>query len=289
MPGDTITIDGATGDVFAGAAAGVTQVVPEAAVLLGWARELGIGIEVAEATDESSPCAEPEGPAAEEVVMDERQDGASDGPGTSITAAEAIRVLVVKGYAGPDGLATALRCSQDAAADALDRLVADGLAELAAGSFRLTADGKSVGHECITEDTASWGVDNALAALDAFLGAGPPDEGHGHRLADARGGRQSRPSTTTATRPTTRTALARLGALHVDASAWLSPLVAGLPRLGAYGERLELAAAMAAAGDGKYVASPRVDSYHSIWFELHEDLILLAGRNRAEEVAAGRA
>ena len=46
---------------------------------------------------------------------------------------------------------------------------------------------------------------------------------------------------------------------------------------------------MAAAGDGKYVASPRVDSYHSIWFELHEDLILLAGRNRADEVAAGRA
>jgi pyruvate,orthophosphate dikinase len=37
------------------------------------------------------------------------------------------------------------------------------------------------------------------------------------------------------------------------------------------------------------VASPRVDSYHSIWFELHEDLILLSGRTRAEEVAAGRA
>jgi pyruvate,orthophosphate dikinase len=32
-----------------------------------------------------------------------------------------------------------------------------------------------------------------------------------------------------------------------------------------------------------------VDSYHSAWFELHEDLILLAGRNRADEVAAGRA
>jgi len=46
---------------------------------------------------------------------------------------------------------------------------------------------------------------------------------------------------------------------------------------------------MVASGDGKYVASPRVDSYHGIWFELHEDLILLAGRNRADEVAAGRA
>jgi pyruvate,orthophosphate dikinase len=38
-----------------------------------------------------------------------------------------------------------------------------------------------------------------------------------------------------------------------------------------------------------YLASPRVDSFHTIWFELHEDLILLADRTREEEVAAGRA
>jgi len=45
----------------------------------------------------------------------------------------------------------------------------------------------------------------------------------------------------------------------------------------------------ALGGDQRYVASPRVDSYHSIWFELHEDLIQLAGRTREDEVAAGRA
>jgi pyruvate,orthophosphate dikinase len=44
-----------------------------------------------------------------------------------------------------------------------------------------------------------------------------------------------------------------------------------------------------AAGEHRYIASPTVDSYHSVWFELHEELILLAGRNRADEVAAGRA
>ena len=50
-----------------------------------------------------------------------------------------------------------------------------------------------------------------------------------------------------------------------------------------------VAVAISTAGDGRYVASPRVDSYHGIWFELHEDLIQLAGRTRADEVAAGRA
>ena len=83
--------------------------------------------------------------------------------------------------------------------------------------------------------------------------------------------------------------LATLGDLHTDVDAWLAPLTAGLPRLARYGERLAAAAAAAAAGDGKYVASPRVDSYHGAWFELHEDLILLAGCTRADEVAAGRA
>ena len=176
----------------------------------------------------------------------------------------------------------------DAASDVLDRLVADGLAEMAVGSFRLTADGKSVGQECITEDATAWGVDNALAALDAFLALD-------HRMKETVTAWQMREVDGAQTfndhsdPDYDAGVLARLAALHVDASAWLAPLVAGLPRLGAYGERLELAAAMAASGDGKYVASPRVDSYHSIWFELHEDLILLAGRNRADEVAAGRA
>ena len=61
------------------------------------------------------------------------------------------------------------------------------------------------------------------------------------------------------------------------------------PAAGALRRAARPAAEAAAAGNGKFVASPRVDSYHGAWFELHEDLILLAGRTRADEVAAGRA
>ena len=68
-----------------------------------------------------------------------------------------------------------------------------------------------------------------------------------------------------------------------------TPLVGQLPRLVRYAQRLDAAAAAATAGDGRYIASPRLDSYHGVWFELHEDLIRLAGRTREEEVAAGRA
>ena len=83
--------------------------------------------------------------------------------------------------------------------------------------------------------------------------------------------------------------LARLGELHVDVEAWLAPLVAGLPRLARYGDRLGAAAASAPPATGSTSITARVDSYHGAWFELHEDLIRLAGRTRADEVAAGRA
>ena len=86
-----------------------------------------------------------------------------------------------------------------------------------------------------------------------------------------------------------RGVLERLADLAADADAWLAESEAAVPRLATYRRRLERAAQRAAAGDQRYVASPRVDSFHSAWFELHEDLILLAGRTRADEEAAGRA
>jgi pyruvate,orthophosphate dikinase len=83
--------------------------------------------------------------------------------------------------------------------------------------------------------------------------------------------------------------LADLRALHADAAGWLRSLGDAVPRFGQYLARLDRAMAAVDAGDARFVASPRVDSYHSVWFELHEDLIRLAGRTREDEVAAGRA
>ena len=60
------------------------------------------------------------------------------------------------------------------------------------------------------------------------------------------------------------------------------------PRLGRYVERFADALEKLQSGDGTYLAAPLKDSYHTVWFEMHEELILLSGRNRADEAAAGR-
>ncbi|MCC6847879.1 MAG: hypothetical protein IT294_05210 [Deltaproteobacteria bacterium] len=57
-------------------------------------------------------------------------------------------------------------------------------------------------------------------------------------------------------------------------------LAAVAPRLAPYPRRIADAAAAIATGDLRFVASPRVDSLHQIWFELHEDLLVTLGRSR---------
>ena len=59
--------------------------------------------------------------------------------------------------------------------------------------------------------------------------------------------------------------------------------VAGIvPRSASYAARLAAAAHALRDGDTRFVANPRVDSLHQVWFELHEDLLVTLGRSRDE-------
>ena len=61
-----------------------------------------------------------------------------------------------------------------------------------------------------------------------------------------------------------------------------------VPRLVRYGPRFDAALEQFRAGDRRYLASPLVDSYHTLWFEFHEELIQLSGLTRASGEAADR-
>jgi hypothetical protein len=43
------------------------------------------------------------------------------------------------------------------------------------------------------------------------------------------------------------------------------------------------------SGDTTWLARPIIDSYHTVWFELHEELIAASGLTREEEARAGHA
>jgi hypothetical protein len=75
----------------------------------------------------------------------------------------------------------------------------------------------------------------------------------------------------------------RLGALHERADRTLRELAALEPRLDRYVRRLDAADDRVLAGEHEYVSGATVDSYHTVWFELHEDLLRMLGREREEQ------
>lgn len=74
----------------------------------------------------------------------------------------------------------------------------------------------------------------------------------------------------------------RLGGLHEQAEPILARLSAGLPRLRYYADKLLAALEASEDGDHEWVSDIRRDSYHTVWFELHEELLRIMGREREE-------
>jgi pyruvate,orthophosphate dikinase len=269
--GDSLTIDGDRGSVYVGVVAGSETIVPEAATLLSWARELGIHI--GESVERTASVTE----------LDEGASGAGLPPVDMV-----VRALMIKGFATADGLAPALQATEEETGAVLDRMTADGLAEITGAMFQLSADGKVLGAEMIAADRRQWGVENATRALDDFVAL----DGRVKDIVTAWQMRQVDGEPVLNDHSDAaydESVLAQFAAVHEDAESGLRPVCDGLARLAIYLERLALAARLTAEGDHLYIASPRVDSYHNVWFELHEDLILLADRTREDEVAAGRA
>jgi len=264
--GEHISIDGSTGEVFAGDLAGSRQVAPEAATLLAWAKELGI--QIAQRDDGG-------------LAMEPAYQAATG----AVTAEDFLQTLLIKGAVPADQLSTAMRADPGLVSGMFSRLVSDNLAEVSGTGYRLTGAGRLRALDVFASDRRRMGGDEAAASLAAFrsldhrmkdivtawqlrsIGAEPEINDHSDADYDEH-------------------VLDMLAELHADTAAWMTPLAETFSRFGRYRTRLEHALASARGGDQRYVASPRVDSYHSVWFELHEDLIRLSGHQRADEEAA---
>jgi hypothetical protein len=75
----------------------------------------------------------------------------------------------------------------------------------------------------------------------------------------------------------------RLESLHAASVPVVDGLARLLERFGAYRDRLASALRRVRAGELDYVTRPLVDSYHTVWSELHEDLLASLGIARSSE------
>ena len=77
----------------------------------------------------------------------------------------------------------------------------------------------------------------------------------------------------------------RLDEVHSAIGPILRRMAAAQPRLAGYRPRLQEALDKFDDGESNWLASPLMDSYHTVWMQLHQELILLLGLTRADDEA----
>jgi len=194
----------------------------------------------------------------------------------------ALHGLAIKKFGNAAAVASVLGAAEEAIAAALAEAVASGEAMAARGAFMATPKGQAALKDVYAEQFAALRASADLAAAyDRFetvntdvkqlmtewqvmvvAGESVPND-HSDTAYDAR-------------------IIDRLGRLHERAEPVLAKFAAALPRLGRYAARLQAALERAEDGAIDYVSGARIESYHTVWFELHEDLLRLLDRTRSE-------
>ena len=75
----------------------------------------------------------------------------------------------------------------------------------------------------------------------------------------------------------------RLTAVHEKAGAPLGALGREVPRFAGYRPRLRHALQQLEEGDPKWFSGVTCDSYHTVWWQLHEDLLVALGIARSDD------
>ena len=77
----------------------------------------------------------------------------------------------------------------------------------------------------------------------------------------------------------------RLADLHAGIEPICDDLGTLLDRFAGYGPGLAMALHKVRTGDTDWFTKPMIPSYHTVWFEMHEDLLCTLGIERGSEVA----
>jgi DNA-binding MarR family transcriptional regulator len=204
--------------------------------------------------------------------------------GVTMTDLPTLQAVRLKGRPSPADVAGATGASEADATAALQALASSGHVVEKNERYRITPEGKEALERALAEERASVDADALKGIYDEFT---PLNQDFKEMVTDwqQRDGEPNDHSDA----DYDNAVLARLDGVHERFTPLLERISAIAPRLASYPPRFEAALEKVRAGDHAWFLRPIIDSYHTVWFELHEELIVLSGLSRAEEAAAGRA
>lgn len=245
--GELVTVDGSTGSLYAGDVREDAGLdLPEARKLRAWALEAGTTSEAAGEAD-----------------------------ARELSALDLLRTLQMKGLCPVERLAGILKVSPDAVTSALT--CHESLVKETPRGYALNPAGRAWVLEQVRDEAAALPPGALELEWERFLALNRDFKAlvtESQRSAITGPGHERWPWL-----------LTEMETLHRDFRPLVDAIAAKAPRLAAYGPRFDAAFAALTAGDHSMLASPLKDSYHTLWFEYHEELIDLTGRDRATEEA----
>lgn len=200
-----------------------------------------------------------------------------------------MHALRLKGFALPPVVAEAADVPEDEVTAILDRLVADSLVTFRDGrlsGFTLTPTGRAQHARLLSDELDAHGVRASITAAYAkFLGlnAGLLEVCTAWQLRDVDGEPVLNDH---ADLTYDAEVIEQLAELNSRVHPICEELAVALARYGRYGSRLAHAVDRVRNGDIDWFTKPVIASYHTVWFELHEDLLATLGIERGSEVVS---
>jgi DNA-binding MarR family transcriptional regulator len=203
-----------------------------------------------------------------------------------VAATSVLHALRVKGFAETDVLAEVLHLDDVAVVRALEAFAAEGLVTRKQGvevsGWVLTPQGRAEHEKRLADELDAAGARPRVeAGYTAFTALNPV-------VLQVCTDWQLRDGALNAHDDTAYDAevVDRLASVHERALDMLHDLAAALPRFQGYAARLQHAVDHVLAGRREWFDKPMIDSYHSVWFELHEDLLATLGLERSTETGS---
>ncbi|ORA08137.1 MarR family transcriptional regulator [Mycobacterium arosiense] len=200
-----------------------------------------------------------------------------------MTELEVLQALRLKGRASLPDLAATLGQDPSDIEGLVDALAADGLL-VSDSTLRLSPDGRARLNHLLAEERTRIEVSQLRTIYDEFRSV---NQDFKSLIADWQL-KDGEPNTHTDNAYDARV-LRRLDGIHSQVCDIVNQAGGHLPRLNRYAQKLNAALRNVDGGDTSWLTRPMIDSYHTVWFELHEELILAAGLTRADEASQGHA
>ena len=201
-----------------------------------------------------------------------------------------LQTLRVKGFVDTETVAETVGLSQEDSLEMLNQFAEDGMASYREGrmvGWMITPEGRTFGEQLLANEVNNLGIrpeietaykefsqlnDDFKELCTDWQLKPSTDESEGEQVLND----HSDPDYD-------KGVIDRLVELDKQTQPMCASLAEQLERFASYGNRFTHALEMVLEGDTDWIAKPMMESYHTVWFELHENFFSTLGIDRASE------